>query len=264
MPEGNEIHRFALRHATAFAGRRVQVDSPNGGFAHADLLDRRMLRGVEAYGKHLGYFFGRDLILHVHLGMYGDFREGQMPYPAAKGALRLRMWTKTDWIELRGPTDCSIFNEERWKALLQRLGPDPLREDSDPAPAFALIERRATPIGALLMDQSVLAGIGNIYRAELLFRARLHPFRPGSAVSASQRKGLWTEAKKLMRNGMVDRRIVTTRPADRSHRSRPVHDEDVHYVYRRQGRPCRVCSVKIESRQIAGRTVYWCPQCQKD
>ena len=142
MPEGNEIHRFAERHARAFAGRRVRVDSPNGGFPDAEVLNGRTLRSVEAVGKHLGYIFGRDLILHIHLGMYGDFWEGRMPLPPEKGALRLRIYTKSDWIELRGGTDTSIFSEEKWQALLARLGPDPLREGSDPKGAFAVIGKR--------------------------------------------------------------------------------------------------------------------------
>ncbi len=153
MPEGNEIHRFAERHAAAFADKRVKVDSPNGGFPDATILDGRTLRSVEVVGKHLGYVFGRDLILHIHLGMYGDFWEGKMPLPPEKGALRLRIYTKTDWLELRGGTDTSIFSEEQWQKLLARLGPDPLNADSDPEAAYAVIEKRKTPIGLLLMDQ---------------------------------------------------------------------------------------------------------------
>src|SRR5271154_978387 len=136
MPEGNEIHRFAELHAEAFAGKRVHVDSPNGGFPDAEILDGRTLRSVEAVGKHLGYVFGRDLILHIHLGLYGAFWEDRMPLPPEKGALRLRIYTKSDWIELRGGTDPSIFDEEKGQALLARLGPDPLREDADARNAF--------------------------------------------------------------------------------------------------------------------------------
>ena len=92
MPEGNEIHRWAERHAAAFAGKTVRVDGPQGRFTDSDLLDGRKLRGVRAVGKHLGYDFGKDRILHVHLGLQGDFTEGSGALPAVKGALRLRMW----------------------------------------------------------------------------------------------------------------------------------------------------------------------------
>jgi endonuclease VIII len=264
MPEGNEIHRFAERHAAALAGKRLHVDSPNGAFPDAEILDGRTLKSVEAYGKHLGYVFGKDLIVHVHLGMYGDFWEGQMPLPPEKGALRLRMWTKENWIELRGATDCSIFDEKKWNLLLARLGADPLRGDADPAPAFAVIEKRNTAIGVLLMDQTIFAGIGNIFRAELLYRARINPMRPGKTVERAALRSIWADAKKLMPAAMIDRRIVTTRPKDRPHKRGAVEDQEVHYVYRRQGKPCFVCGATIKKQDMGGRTVYWCPDCQKN
>ncbi|WP_446742085.1 Fpg/Nei family DNA glycosylase [Silvibacterium acidisoli] len=263
MPEGNEIHRFAERHAAAFAGKRVHVDSPNGAFPDAEILDGRTLKSVEAVGKHLGYRFGKDLIVHVHLGMYGDFWEGEMPLPPEKGALRWRMWTKTDWMELRGATDCSIFDEAKWQALLARLGADPLRGDADPAPAFEIIAKRKTPIGLLLMDQTIFAGVGNIFRAELLYRARIHPERPGKDVSRKEMEGIWKDAKKLMPAAMEDRRIVTTLPKDRPHKRGTAEDDEVHYVYRRHGKPCFVCGATIKREAMGGRTVYWCPDCQK-
>src|SRR5580700_7823066 len=92
MPEGNEIHRWAERHVAAFGGRTVRVDGPQGRFTDADVLDGRKLERVMAVGKHLGYDFGKDRILHVHLGLQGDFSEGSGPLPVVKGALRLRMW----------------------------------------------------------------------------------------------------------------------------------------------------------------------------
>src|SRR5271154_2688358 len=85
MPEGNEIHRWAERHFAAFGGRPVRVDGPQGRFTDSDVIDGRKLQRVRAVGKHLGYDFGKDRILHIHMGMRGDFTEGS-------GALRLRMW----------------------------------------------------------------------------------------------------------------------------------------------------------------------------
>ncbi len=264
MPEGNEVHRFAERHAKAFAGKTVHVDSPNGRFADAEVLDGRKLKSVEAFGKHLGYVFGKDLTLHVHLGRFGDFTEGRMPLPPVKGVLRMRMWTAKDWLELRGATDISIYTDAKWAALLARLGPDPLRKGADPKPAFEVIRERKTPIGALLMDQSVIAGIGNIYRAELLYRARINPHRPGNEVDAKALQAIWKDTVALMPDGMVDRRIVTTRPKHRPHKKGPAESSEVHYVYHRTGKPCWVCGTEIERGEMAGRTVYWCPKCQKD
>ena len=264
MPEGHEIHRFALRQAAAFAGKKVRVDSPNGGFPDAGLLDGRKLLEVKALGKHLGYRFGKDLTLHVHLGQYGDFWEGTQPMPEPKGALRFRMWTRAEWLELRGPTDCRIFSDEQWQALEARIGPDPLVEGTDPKAMFVLIQTKKTPIGVLLMDQAVVSGIGNIYRAEFLYRARICPDRPGRELSTVELRGMWKDAVTLMRDGMEDRRMVTTRPKDRPHPRGTALKEEVHYVYRRQGKPCRVCETEIASKPMAGRTVYWCPTCQKD
>jgi endonuclease-8 len=264
MPEGNEVHRFRDRQAATFIGRTVRADSPSGQFPDASLLDGRKLRGIVAHGKHLGYDFGRDLILHVHLGRFGDFTEGKMPLAEPKGALRLRISTKTDWLELRGPSDCSIYDQNKWDRLAARLGPDPLENGADPKPAFAAIAGSRTPIGALFMDQSVISGIGNIYRAELLYRARLSPFRAGGDVDPKTLRSIWKDAMKLMSDGMIDRRIVTTRTKDRPHPRGPAERGELHYVYRRQGKPCLVCGTPIESREMAGRTLYWCPVCQKD
>lgn len=263
MPEGNEIHRFAERHAAAFAGKKVRSDSPNGAFPDAEVLDGRVLKSVEAVGKHLGYVFGRDLIVHIHLGMYGDFWEGQMPLPEERGALRWRVWTKTDWVELRGAMDCSIFSDEQWQALRARLGADPLREDADPEAAFTRIAQSKTAIGLLLMDQRVFAGIGNIFRAELLYRARINPYRLGKEVKHTEIEGVWKDAKALMPAAMEDRRIVTTRAKDRPHPRGAAKDGEAHYVYRRHNKPCLACGATIKRAEMGGRTVYWCPQCQK-
>jgi endonuclease-8 len=264
MPEGNEVHRFRDRQAAIFIGRTVRADSPSGQFPDAEFLDGRKLRGIIAHGKHLGYDFGRDLILHVHLGRFGDFTEGKMPLAEPKGALRLRISTRTDWLELRGPSDCSIYDQEKWDKLMARLGPDPLEKDSDPDPAFTRIAAGKAPIGLLLMDQSVISGIGNIYRAELLYRARLSPFQAGSRIDLKTFQAIWKDARKLMADGMIDRRIVTTRPKDRAYSRGKAESGEVHYVYRRQGKPCLVCGTAIKSREMAGRTLYWCPVCQKD
>ena len=292
MPEGNEIHRWAERHFAAFGGRAVRVDGPQGRFTDSDVIDGRKLQRVMAVGKHLGYDFGRDRILHVHLGLQGDFTEGSGPLPAVRGALRLRMWNaaavrkaaepngskphrwyseddgsdniapeRVAWVELRGPMDCSVYTQEMWDALLKRLGPDPLNGDGVDK-LVAKVEKSRKTIGELLMDQSVAAGVGNIFRAELLYRAKLNPFTPGKEVEQSRLRSIWKDAGVLMKAGMVDRRIVTTKPKDRPHKKGQALKEEAHYVYRRQGRPCFVCGTKILTEVMAGRNLFWCPTCQ--
>jgi endonuclease-8 len=264
MPEGNEIYRYAKIHTETFAGKTICVETPNGRFPDAALLTGRKLKSVMARGKHLGYDFGRDRKLHVHLGRFGDFTEGKMPFPEPRGALRMRWSTRTNWLELRGPTDCSVYTDEQWQALEARLGSDPLAPDTDPSPAFARVRKANLSIGALLMDQTVFAGIGNIYRAELLYRARQNPFTAGKDTAEKTLKAIWNDAVNLMPEGMVDRRIVTTRPKDRPHPKGTAQREETHYVYRRHGKPCFVCGNTIHRVQMAGRTLYWCPTCQPD
>ena len=292
MPEGNEIHRWAERHAAAFAGKPVRVDGPQGRFTDSDLIDGRKLQRVMAVGKHLGYDFGKDRILHVHLGLQGDFTEGSGPLPEVKGALRLRMWngaavkravlpgeskphrwySEDDgsdnlapetiaWVELRGPMDCSVYSQEKWERLLKRLGPDPLNGDG--AEEFvAKVRKSKKPIAALLMDQTVAAGVGNIFRAELLYRARLNPFTAGKDVEEKVLRSIWKDAGVLMKAAMTDRRIVTTKPSDRPHKRGKALKEEAHYVYRRQGRPCFVCGTNVLTKEMAGRNLFWCPVCQ--
>jgi endonuclease-8 len=119
-------------------------------------------------------------------------------------------------------------------------------------------------VGVLLMEQDVMAGIGNIYRAELLFRAGLSPFVAGRDVPEKKLREIWKDALPLMRAGMVDRRIVTTRTKDRpSKKSGQALKEEAHYVYRRQGRPCFVCGTAVRKMEnFAGRNLYWCDVCQ--
>jgi endonuclease-8 len=292
MPEGNEIHRWAVRHEAAFGGKTVRVDGPQGRFTDSAVIDGRKLERVMAVGKHLGYDFGRDRILHVHLGLQGDFTEGSGPLPEVRGALRLRMWNaaavkrpagpdgskphrwyseddgtdnlapeKIAWVELRGPMDCSIYSQEMWEKLLERLGPDPLNGDGA-AKFVARVAKSRKTIGELLMDQSVAAGVGNILRAELLYRARQSPFTPGREVEERALRSIWKDAGVLMKAAMVDRRIVTARLKDRPHKKGQALKEEAHYVYRRQGRPCFVCGTKILTKVMAGRNLFWCPVCQ--
>ena len=263
MPEGNEIHRYADLQDKLFSGGKVQVEAPNGRFEEgARRLDGRMLRAVAGFGKHLIYDFGKNRQLHVHLGLYGKFRDGEMPYPEPRGALRLRISNARHWLELRGPTACEVFSDIDRDTLLARIGPDPLREDGDVGKVVSRIARSRTPIGALLMDQSVIGGLGNIYRAEVLFRARINPFLTGIEVTARQVKAMWRDAVQLMKQGMLDRRIVTTRAADRPHPTGKARRFETHYVYRRKGLPCFVCGVEIAMKEFGGRKLYWCPGCQ--
>jgi endonuclease VIII len=267
VPEGHTLFRLARDQQLAFAGREVHVTSPQGRFAaQAELLDGRVLDDVTSYGKHLFARFGPDVV-HVHLGLYGKFTSGTGLPPEPRGALRMRWEGPGDggagaWTDLRGATACELITDGEVQFILDRLGPDPLRRRSDPGRALARISRSRTSIGALLMDQSVLAGVGNVYRAEILFRHGVSPFRPGRDVGHELWTAMWADLVVLMKDGVKSGRIVTTRREDRERRRGPALREDAHYVYRRTGLPCRICGTEVRTEEMVGRNLFWCPTCQ--
>jgi endonuclease-8 len=267
VPEGHTLFRLAREQDELFAGRPVHVTSPQGRFdGGAAVIDGRVLDEVTSYGKHLFARFGGDTV-HVHLGLYGKYATGTGSPPPAKGALRMR-WEGPGpdgdgvWTDLRGATVCELITEHEVGTILARLGPDPLRRRADPGKALTRIARSRTPIGALLMDQEVLAGVGNVYRAEILFRQRLSPFRLGKDVDADRWAAMWTDLVTLMKAGVKEGRIVTTERADRERRRGAARLEDAHYVYRRTGLPCRICGSEVRTQEMVGRNLFWCPTCQ--
>ena len=263
MPEGHTIHRLARDHKALLAGKALAISSPQGRFATgSEMLTGRVLERIDPYGKHLFYGFEGEQLLHVHLGLYGKFTTGFGPAPEPRGALRLRMTSGPAWVDLRGPTACELFSPHDRDAVLARLGPDPLRADADPEAAWRRVSRSKSPVGVLLMDQSVLAGVGNVYRAEVLFRAGLSPFGPGHDVRRPTWDALWEDLRVLMRAGVRAGRIVTTDRADRTRSSGKVTREDAHYVYRRHGLPCRRCGAAVRTQAMTGRNLFWCPHCQ--
>lgn len=260
MPEGHTLHRLAAHHGVLFAGHDVRADSPQGRFAGGAARIRHV-DAVEAYGKHLLYDLGGPGHLHVHLGLYGSFRDGPGPVPEPRGAVRLRLVGNGHWAELRGPTACELYDDDERDRLLRRLGPDPLRADGKPGSFVLRAGRSRAPIAALLMDQSVVAGVGNVFRAEVLYRAGLDPYRPGRDVGADRLLALWSDLRTLLRAGVRSGRIVTTRPADRE-RGGPITRAQSFYVYHRAGLPCRVCGVEVRTAVLVGRNLFWCPRCQ--
>ncbi len=263
MPEGHTIHRLAREHTRLLAGRPVSAVSPQGRFADgAARIDGRRLRRVEPYGKHLFYSFQGAEPLHVHLGLYGTFVTGVIPAPEPRGALRLRLSTDEAYVDLRGPTACELLTPPEVRSIRARLGPDPLRRTARPELALERISASRVPFGALLLDQSVLAGVGNVYRAEILYRHRIDPHRPGRGLSDLDWQAIWADLQTLMRAGVRAGRIVTTLPEHRDRRRGPASRDESFYVYRRTGLPCRVCGTEVRTEVMAGRNLFWCPTCQ--
>jgi formamidopyrimidine-DNA glycosylase len=263
MPEGPQVARYARLQREILAGKRVRADSPNGRSDDvAQAIDGLKLVGIEAIGKHLLYDFGKERYLHVHLGRFGNFGDGPMPLPEVRGILRFRMYTTKHWFELRGAIAVESFDAEMRRSLIARIGPNPLDPQADAALAYAKISRSRSAIGLLLMDQTIVGGIGNIYRSEVLFMNGVHPQRPGSSIDERTWRGIWKDLVRLMEHGAVHGRIVTTRPADRDKPAGPVRRADRCYVYHRDGLPCRHCGTLVVVGVIGNRKVYWCPEDQ--
>jgi len=265
MPEGHTLLRLARHLTELFKGREVRASSPQGRFAEsAARIDGRTCTGAAAYGKHLFVSFDSREVVHVHLGLYGKFVTGAQPAPAPKGALRLRLETDESYADLRGATVCELLPAVDVAAIRKRLGADPLQRKADPETVWAKVHRRRTPIGAVLMDQTVLAGVGNVFRAESLFAHGISAHRPALSLSRAEFDALWLTISSMLRAGARSGRIVTTKPEHRDRRSGPARPEDAHYVYRRTGLPCRLCGTPVRKEEMAGRNLYWCPTCQAD
>ncbi|MHA7178158.1 Fpg/Nei family DNA glycosylase [Arthrobacter sp. Sr24] len=337
MPEGHSVHRLAQQFNDVFGGAALTVSSPQGKFvAGALLVNGQVLERAEAHGKQMFLYFSADLVMRVHLGLYGawdfggDFtftgassigaprrigeREiaagggtedwahasegpaaslraggGRGEYygpPEPKGAVRVRLVSDHGWADLRGPMACEVITPAESDAVRRRLGPDPLNKVPGDAQEFMRrIRKSSTAIALQLMKQEVLAGVGNVYRAEVLFRLGLDPMLPGKSLGADEAQAVWDDIARIMADGVRDGRIITTELSDRASgvgldvghaleergvpadlraiTNKHVPVEDAHYVYKREGRPCRHCGTAIAVKELGGRKLYWCPNCQK-
>jgi endonuclease-8 len=290
MPEGHTTHALAGRLNHAFAGSPVGVCSPQGRFAGgAALLDGLALVDASAWGKHLFVEFERERWLNVHLGLIGKFSvtprparqsTGQVPVPVV-GQVRLRLLNAV-WVgDLRGPTVCAVVTAAKVDQIQARLGPDPLRPDADPDLALRRISRSDRPIAELLMDQSVLAGVGNVYRCEVLFRHRVDPFRPGLEIRPTTWRAIWDDLVELMPLGVAFGQVLTmddqvadalAEVADGSASAQTAavtgarpgdHFERRFNLYKRTGEPCRLCGSRVRTQLVAGRNLFWCGRCQR-
>jgi endonuclease VIII len=242
MPEGDSLHRAAER-VRALEGDVVSAEAPHPRAAVlgiAERIDGRRLERVEAVGKNLLLSFEGGLVLRSHLRMRGRWRV-EAPGTRPRG---------TPWLVLRGEKAQAVL----WNgpvlelaagrpAALGRLGPDVLRDPLDLGHVLARFRAtdQSREVGEALLDQRLVAGIGNLWRAEALFRCSLSPWSPLAELSDSSLRGLVAAAAELMR-------------APRARR----------FVYRRAGLPCRRCGAQIRSRAQGdeARIAYWCPRCQ--
>ena len=215
--------------------------------------DGRTFLDAEAWGKHLFAEFSGDRYLHVHLGLIGSFDvtayapdaafdgsdDTAYPIPPAVGAVRLRLLTPRHLADLRGATLCRTATPEEVDAVVARLGPDPLRPDADPERAWRRISTSARPIADLLMDQSVLAGLGQIVTmADQVEDVLAGDYDPALVPTSPTGVSAWRPNP----HGALERR---------------------YYVYKRDGMPCLTCGSRVRTTVVAGRNLFWCGRCQR-
>jgi formamidopyrimidine-DNA glycosylase len=182
--------------------------------------------------------------------------------PEPVGQVRVRLLTPTAVADLRGPTACEVATPEQAQAQIDKLGPDPMVGDpiANEERFVAGVRKRNVAIALLLMDQAVVSGIGNVYRAELLFRARQNPFTPGRELPEETVRALWRDWVHLMGIGVDTGQMLTMDDLSAEDLARAMASrDDRHWVYHRTGEPCRVCGTPIAMQELNGRKLYWCP-----
>jgi endonuclease VIII len=254
MPEGHTIHGLA-RSMAELVGQEVATSSPQGRFA-ADVIDGARIGAVEAFGKHLMIDTSAGPTVHVHLGMRGKWLRFAPVTGPALPQVRLRLATDHLAWDLIAPSRCEMLDHDERTALVAQLGPDPLRPDADAAEARRRIAAFPGPMGAALLDQSVIAGIGNVFRAEVLHACRIAPTRPASALTDADFDELWAKLTRMMSTAVDEGRIITVDASDRL----AVPEDQSRRVYKQL--VCYDCGTPIEVATIGGRTSYSCPRCQ--
>ncbi len=244
MPEGHLLHRTAAQLSDDLAGEVVAASSPQGRFDAAP-VDGCTVDRVEAYGKHLLVHLQDALAVHVHLGMRGLFLRYPDPTAPPRGGVRLRLAGPVAW-DLIAPTTCELLDAAGTARVLGPLGPDPLRDDATQEQAVSRLLAARGPVGAALVDQTVWAGVGNAWRAELLFLARLDPSAPVASLSPEQAAHLWQLTARHLALGRDAGQVVSDPTAP-----------DERWVYKRD--TCRSCGAPVRRAQVGGRTSYSCP-----
>lgn len=239
------------------------------------MLDGHRVERASAWGKLLFLHFEPERTLYIHLGLIGTLTIAPVPgpdQPPVVGAVRVRILDGRTVADLRGPMACEVLTPEEAAALVARQGPDPLRrEESDPDRAWARIHTSRRSIAELLMDQTVLAGVGNIYRCEVLWRHRIKPTLPGARIKRATWQTIWDDLCELMPWGVRTGRIITRQEvledvADAVAAGEAPDAIEVprdFSVYQRTGEPCLRCGARVRHAVVAGRNLFWCGNCQR-
>ncbi|WP_217183834.1 Fpg/Nei family DNA glycosylase [Streptomyces sp. AC495_CC817] len=264
---------LGLYGAWDFAGE-ILVDptiaSANGRMGQTNqrgtVLDEEILDDA---GENSLASIGAPRRTRVHVRMSEQTKgladEGMEWPPPVVGQVRLRLMTDITAADLRGPTACVLQTPEEMLATVAKLGPDPLVGDAaeNEERFVRAVRKKQTVIALLLMDQAVVSGIGNVYRAEMLYRQRLNPHTPGRDVPEEVVRALWHDWVRLLAIGVETGQMMTMDDlSPEQYRAAMASRDDRHWVYHRAGLPCRVCGTEIALEEIGARKLYWCPRCQ--
>ena len=262
MPEGHTIHRIARDHKKWFVGQKLVASSPQGRISdEAKRINGRQLRDVSAHGKHLFYHWNRNLITHIHLGLYGKFRLHRNPPPKPRGAVRVRMIGAERSFDLNGPNRCELIDKHQFEQLKLRLGEDPLREDASAETVWQKLQKSRAAIGSLLLNQSVIAGVGNVYRAEILFLMGIHPQLPANQIEKDTFDELWELTAELLQIGVTHNRIITAGFKANGRVPKRLKASERLNIYKRSS--CPGCDGPVKTWELDNRKMYACGSCQK-
>ncbi|KQR45437.1 DNA glycosylase [Microbacterium sp. Leaf161] len=245
----------------ASANGRMGQTNQRGTVVDEEILDDAGENSLASIGAP------RRTRVHVRMSEQtkGLADEGLEWPPPVVGQVRLRLMTDITAADLRGPTACVLQTPEEMLASVAKLGPDPLVGDpvQNEERFVAAVRKKQTVIALLLMDQAVVSGIGNVYRAEMLFRQRLNPHTPGREVPEDVVRALWHDWVRLLAVGVETGQMMTMDDlSPDAYRAAMASRDDRHWVYHRAGLPCRICGTEIALEEIGARKLYWCPRCQ--
>ena len=262
MPEGHTIHRLARDLNKTLRPGPLAASSPQGRFAAgASQIDGAELTEATAYGKHLFLDFADAPMVHIHLGLIGKFRR-KKPETEVRGQIRLRLeGTERLW-DLSGPMVCAVIDPEDFHTITGPLGPDPLRADGTAEEFARRLARRKMAIAGALLNQEVVAGIGNVYRSEFCFLVGIDPTTPANRLADGDVEALWDLAGDQLRRGVKLNRITTRDTEEVGKTAGRITGDDRLYVYKRAGKSCHRCSTPIERIEVGQRKAWWCPTCQ--
>jgi endonuclease-8 len=267
MPEGDTIFRAARTLNRALAGQVVtkfETQLPQlARVDHDTPVTGRTVELVDAAGKWMRMYFSGDLVLLTHMRMNGSWHIYRSGEKWQRGRIQMRVAVYTDQfvaVAFQVPvaefhTAASLARDPR----LRRLGPDVVADEFDPSAAVAQLRSRPElEIGVALLSQSLIAGLGNIFKSELCFVSRVHPFRTVGRLSIEELASLVNNARRLMSANVTESARGGIRTTGRLNATESL------WVYHRRGEPCRVCGTPIlaQKQGVDARTTFWCPKCQ--